>query len=210
MPDPYRLYGAPGWGSTLVEASLAWCEAPFDVIDVDGFDEPGPAQDRLAAVNPLLQVPALVLPGGEVMTESAAIVLYLSEIFPQASLAPPPGAADRPRFLRRLVWYAASIYSTFTYTDYPERFAPAEPKALADNALERRKTLWRQFEAEFGDGPYVLGATPSALDIFLAVMTRWRPGRDWFAAECPRLHASALITEALPALAPVFARNFPD
>jgi len=38
-------------------------------------------------------------------------------------------------------------------------------------------------------------------------MTWWRPGRDWFKAEAPRLHAIALKVEALPAIAPVRARQ---
>jgi GST-like protein len=70
------LYGVPGWGSVLVEAMLAWCGAPHDYADVDGFDRPGPARDRLCAVNALAQVPTLVLPDGRILTESAAIALW--------------------------------------------------------------------------------------------------------------------------------------
>lgn len=209
MSDQYRLYGAPGWGSTLVEGALAWCGAPYEFVNVKGFDEPGEAQERLAAINPALQVPALQLPGGEVMTESAAMVLYLAETFPDAALAPPPGADERPRFLRRLIWFAAAIYPTFTIADYPARLSPSDAETVEQRALERREDLWRQFEAEFGDGPLVLGATPSALDIYVAVMTNWIPGREWFAAHCPKLSDCALKAEALPKLAPVIARNFP-
>jgi GST-like protein len=39
-------------------------------------------------------------------------------------------------------------------------------------------------------------------------MTRWRPRRDWFAEQCPKLHAIALACDADPRLAPVWARNF--
>jgi GST-like protein len=40
-------------------------------------------------------------------------------------------------------------------------------------------------------------------------MTRWAPGPDWFAAETPDLARIARDAAALPALAPVLARNFP-
>ena len=78
----WRLYGVRGWGSTLAEAALAWVGEPVEFIDVEGFDQPGPARDRLLAVNPLARVPTLVAPDGEILTESAAIVLRLAELHP--------------------------------------------------------------------------------------------------------------------------------
>ena len=65
-----------------------------------------------------------------------------------------------------------------------------------------------QFEAGLGDGPWVLGGTPSALDLYVAAMSHWRPRRRWLAAHCPKLHALALRADALPALAAVLERNF--
>ena len=39
---------------------------------------------------------------------------------------------------------------------------------------------------------------PLAIDLFLAVMTHWRPRRAWFAQQAPKLHAAALAAETLP------------
>lgn len=206
----WTLYGARGWGSTLVEGALAWTGAPFEFVDVEGFDQPGPERDRLLAVNPLARVPTLVAPDGQVLTESAAIILYLSELYPESGLAPPPGDPERPAFLNRLLWYVSVVYPTFTYRDYPERWAPDAPDQLVERVDGFRQSLWRQFDSDVGETPFVGGDQPSALDLYLAVMTYWRPGRAWFAAHCPTLHAIALRTEALPALAPVIARNFAD
>jgi GST-like protein len=203
------LYGVPGWGSVLVEAMLAWCGTPYEFVNVEGFDAPGAARDVLAAVNPLAQVPTLVLEDGSVLTESAAIALWLAETHPDRALAPAPGTPARAQFLRRLIWFAAAVYPTFTYADYPERFAPEDARTLAERALERRRDLWRQFEAELGEGPWVLGATPSVLDVYVAAMTRWQPRRDWFEAECPKLHAVAQRADGIPRLRPVWERNFP-
>lgn len=205
-----QLYGVPGWGSVLAEAALAWTGEHYEFVDVEGFDRPGPSRERLLAVNPLAQVPTLVLPDGEVMTESVAIALLLAERRPGSGLAPPPGDARRARFLRRLVWFGAAVYPTFTIGDYPERFAPRDADGLRANALARRIELWRQLEADAGEGPWLLGAAPSALDAFLSAMSRWTPRRAWFDANCPRLARIARAADALPALAPVWRRNFPD
>ncbi|WP_202864448.1 glutathione S-transferase [Klebsiella pneumoniae] len=121
--DRATLYGLPGWGSTLAEIMLVAASTPFDFVAVEGFDAPGPNRNRILALNPLGQIPVLVLADGQVMTESAAIALHLAETHPGAGLAPAPGDPARARFLRLLVWIVANIYPTFTYGDYPERWA---------------------------------------------------------------------------------------
>jgi GST-like protein len=208
MSGRYELYGAPGWGSAITELMLAWCGAPFAFVDVDGFDAPGEARERLMKVNPMAQAPALVLPSGETMSESAAIALLLSETYPDARLAPPPGHAGRPRFLRELVWIVAAVYPTFTYADYPDRWAPEAGEAFKARVDSRRRDLWRHFEARLGEGPWVLGEAFSALDLYVACMVRWRPGALWFAARAPKMFSIAKRVETLDALRPVVHRNF--
>lgn len=205
----WRLYGARGWGSTLAEGALAWTGVPFEFEDVEGFDAPGPQRDRLLAVNPLARIPTLVSPDGQVLTESAAIVLHLADLHPESALAPAPGDPLRPAFLDRLIWFVSAVYPTFTYRDYPERWAPDAADQLIANVDAFRKSLWRQLEESLGDGPWVLGDRASALDLYVTVMTHWRPRRDWIAEHCPKVHGIALRAGRLPALAPVIARNFP-
>jgi GST-like protein len=205
----WRLFGARGWGSTLAEGALAWIGEPFEFIDVEGFDSPGPERERLIAVNPLARVPTLVAPDGRVLTESAAIILLLSEMRPEAGLAPPPADPLRAGFLNRLAWFVSAFYPTFTYRDYPERWAPDAAGQLVERVDAFRQSLWLQFEAEAGEGKWVLGEAPSALDLYVTIFSHWRPRRLWLAEHCPGLHAIALRAERLPALAPVMARNFP-
>jgi GST-like protein len=204
----WTLFGVPGWGSTLAEGALAWAGEPFEFVDVEGFDSPGPARERLLAVNPLARVPTLVAPDKQVLTESAAIVLLLSELRPEAGLAPPPGDPLRAAFLNRLAWFVSALYPTFTYRDYPERWAPDAAGQLVERVDSFRQSLWLQFEAEIGGGEWVLGEIPSALDLYVAVFSHWRPRRPWLAEHCPKLHAIALRAERLAALAPVMERNF--
>ncbi len=51
------VYGVPGWGSTISELMLSLADIPYEVVDVEGFDQPGPARERLRQINPLCQVP---------------------------------------------------------------------------------------------------------------------------------------------------------
>lgn len=205
----WQLYGARGWGSTLAEAALAWVGAPFEFIDVEGFDAPGPARDRLLAVNPLARVPTLVVPDGEIMTESAAIMLRLAELHPASGLAPSSDDPLRAAFPNRLIWFVSVLYPTFSYRDYPERWAPDAAEQLVERIDVFRRSLWLQLESEVEESSWLLGERPSALDIYVCVMSHWRPRRAWIAENCPKLYTIARKAEALPALAPVMARNFP-
>jgi len=206
----YKLFARPGWGSVLVEAQLAWYGLPFEIEDVDDLFASAAARERLAAVNPVAQVPTLVLPDGSVMTESAAITLHLADIARSTALVPGAGeAAVRAGFLRWLVFLVANVYPTFTYADEPTRFVPADAAPrFRENVDRYAARLWGIVEGEAG-GPWFLGPRFSALDIYLSVMTRWRPRRPWFAEHCPLLHQIALRAEARPELAQVWQRNFP-
>lgn len=208
MSGRYTLWGRPGWGSALVEAQLDWYGLPFDYETVgDLFKDPD-AKTRLQKVNPLAQVPTLVMPDGSVMSESAAITLLLADITGSDSLVPAPGAKERAAFLRWLVFLVANIYPTFTYADDPARFvavnAARDPFRAATDAYAQR--LWRQVEGAAG-APWFLGERFSALDIYIGVMTRWRPQRGWFETETPKLFAIARKADQRPELKETWRRN---
>ena len=204
-----RLIGNPGCGSAIVEAALALSGLPYETEILDIW-QPGPERDRLFQLNPLGQVPVLILPDGSVMTESAAMVLHVIDQAPEAGLAPGPEDATRPAFLRWLVFLVASIYPTFTYGDDPSRYvneqeARDELRAVTDAECQR---YWRQIETGIA-GPWMLGRQRSALDLYVWVMSHWRPRRAWFTSYCPKLSRISDAVGADPRLAAVKAANRP-
>ncbi|WP_129793000.1 glutathione S-transferase family protein [Sphingosinicella sp. CPCC 101087] len=205
----WQLFGVRGWGSSLAEAMLDWVGEPYAFVDVAGFDRPGEARERLLAVNPLARVPTLIGPDGQALTESAAIAFHLAERHPEAGLAPPPGDPLRASFLNRLVWFVSALYPTFTFRDYPERWAPEAADQLVERIDSYRRSLWEQFESQTGEGPWVLGERPSALDVYVGAMSHWRPRRAWLKARCPKLHGIAERADAFPPIAAAMLRNFP-
>ena len=204
------LHGRTGWGSAIVEAQLAWYGLPFEFVEVGDLFASETAREALRPVNPLAQVPALVLPDGKVMTESAAITLHLADLTGRDDLVPGPSAAERADFLRWLVYLVANLYPTFTYADDPTRFVKTEgaggPFLQEVNTYAKR--LWGHVEAA-AKGPWFLGERLSAIDLYLAVMSQWRPKRPWFAEQAPRVFAAAEAAQSLPRVAAVMERNFP-
>jgi GST-like protein len=206
----YKLFGRAGWGSVLTETQLAWYGLPYEFEEVGDLFKSVEARAALAKVNPLAQLPTLVLPDGQVMTESAAITLHLADATGRADLVPTPTDQTRPAFLRWLVFLVANVYPTFTYGDDPARFVPDPEfgKLFRANVDAYARKLWAIVDRAAGE-PWFLGERFSALDIYVGGMTRWRPGLDWFAMEHLKLHAIARRVEAEPRLAAVWARNFP-
>jgi GST-like protein len=107
--EGYVVYGSPGSGSVPVEAALTLIGARYRVIGETVLRDVACNPD-VFKVNPPGQVPALVLPGGEVMTESAAILIWLADQYPHALLAPPPADKRRPAFLRWMAYISSAIY----------------------------------------------------------------------------------------------------
>lgn len=206
----YKLYANPGWGSALIEAQFAWYGLDCEIEDVGNLFKSPAAREHLAKFNPLPQVPTLVLPDGAVMTESAAITLHLADVAARSDLVPKPGDATRPAFLRWLVFIVANIYPTFTYADDPARFITVEAarEPFRTSVHDYAQRLWAMVEQAAGT-PWFLGERFSALDVYVATMTRWQPRRPWFAANCPRLTAIALKADAETRLRATWARNFP-
>jgi GST-like protein len=207
----YRLYGLPGWGSAIVEAQLDWFGLPYDYEQVPNLFTSEEGRRALEKHNPLAQVPTLVLPDGSLMTESAAITLHLADATGRDDFVPPPRHAARPHFLRWLVFFVANLYPTFTYADEPKRFVPGNEEAaklFGQTVEEYRVRLWRMVQPA-ARAPWFLGERLSALDLYVAVMTHWRPGRGWFAENAPELMAIAKRAAELPALDAAWRRNFP-
>ncbi len=205
------LYEYPGWGSAIVEAQMAFYGMDCKLAPVGDLFEDHAAREALRALNPLAQVPTLVLDDGQVMTESAAISLYLADLAHSSALVPGPDEAERPAFLRWLIFLVAAIYPTFTYADEPSRVvSESEAVAFVARIDAERMALWRLMEAEAirRGGPWFLGAQMSAIDVYLMVMVHWTPEQDWFRAEAPQLLAIAEAAAALPAFASVMQRNF--
>ena len=202
-----ELHGCKGCGSTVVEALLELAGMPYTrrVFDWDDRD----AWDRLRAVNPLAQVPTLVLDDGTIVTESAAIVLWIAAQRPEARLLP-PGERERALAYRWIVSFATNVYGPIVIGDFPSRWVDGEAAqdSLKSRALQRLRDAWMSFEAAIAPSPYLLGDRLSALDVYVAMIARWRPGRAWIAANCPKAMTAVLLTEAHPVVASVWARNF--
>lgn len=201
-----KLFGAPGCGSAIAEVVLQMAGQPYKYVQTS-FWEQNEHFELLKKANPQAKVPTLVFDDGTVMTESAAIVLYFAEKVPGLIPADP---AKRANFFRWMMFIPANIYAMFDIGDEPSRWVEGEDaqKALKEKSVEKQKFFWGLVEQNLSPAPYMLGEAITALDIYIAMVSRWRPGRAWFNENCPKLAKAVALTEQHPVVAKVWEKNF--
>jgi GST-like protein len=206
----YTLYGFKGSGSAAAEMGLRLAGLEYRVVNAASW-EPGSAIDELRQVNPLAQIPTLVLPDGSAMTESAAILIHLGLQAKPGTLLP-AGDAQRAQSIRGLVYIPANCYSCITILDYPERFTSAQDKESLEKiragTRERLHKHWDIFADTFKGTPFLNGATPGALDILAAVVSKWNGARAHLKEHRPAFFELMQRIESHESLAPVFAAHW--
>ena len=209
----YTLFGFKGSGSASVECALEMTGVPYRTVEAASWEN-NAALEELARVNPLKQIPTLLLPDGSVLTESAAILMHLGFAFPGSGLLSQAPAA-RDLALRGLVYIAANCYSCITVIDYPERFTTmtddASHQAVRAGATDRLHRHWDIFAdiVAVSDGRFIGGDKPGALDLMAAVVSKWSGTRQHVKTSRPAFSALLQRIDADPSVAPVFARHWP-
>lgn len=206
----YTLYGCKRCGSMLVEAALEEIGAAYDLVDMK-YDGPQHRSAEYRRLNPIERVPALLLPDGTVMTESAAIIIALADRHPKSGLLPPANSSERATALRWLLYLSNNVYEAIGRQDYPERYVadPAQAPGVRDRAVEDLKRFWKILEDALGPGPYALGRRFSALDLYIANVSQWTV-KEWLYENCPKLRAVIANTAKRPRTKRVWQHHFPD
>ncbi len=204
----YRLFWEALSGAMLPEVMLEEMSIAYERIPVDMAAGEHRSPQYLA-INPAGQVPALALPDGSVIGESAAMALLLGERHPEGGLVPAPGDDDRPEFLRWLLFMATSVYMTFVRVNHPERFTTAANgieavRAAAVDAVDRQFGL---LDGAIAGEPWFLPRGYSALDIQLAMLADWHPDRPGLLARNAAVRGLCEAIEERPAYARVRARH---
>jgi glutathione S-transferase/GST-like protein len=207
----YKLYWAQSSGAMAPQALFEEIGAEYEKIVID-FDKDEHKSDEFLSVNPMGQIPALVLPDGTLMTETAAMLAQIVDLHPEAKLAPPAGSAERARFSRWLFFLASNIYPAVLRFYYPESYS-TDPSAVDGIKASAQAALDDQFEIledALDPGPYLLGETFSAVDIMLWMLIQWHPEPARLFEKSPRVKQVAELLHARPAIARTWQEHKED
>jgi glutathione S-transferase len=197
----YTLYCRNTAGSMAPEALLAACGANYKVIVLERKAD-GSFEEFFHKINPKAEVPTLVLPDDSIMTESAAMMIHLADLYPGAGLSPAIGTPERARFLRWQLFLATQLYMSDLRLFYPERFTVAggEAAGIKARALETMMREFAIYAEALGEGPFILGGRMCAVDIYAAMLCSWAPDMEALFAAHPalaRMYDGVLANEAV-------------
>jgi len=170
-----RLFYAPSAISSVSAIALREADLNHELHKVD-FASGEQRTGAYLKVNPKGRVPALDI-GGEILTETGAILEYIAAVAPDADLVPSdPVEAAR---MRAVMYYLAStMHVNHAHARRGARWADKQ-SSWDDMAAKASKTMAesaRFIEEECLTGPFVLGEKLTLADIYLYVVSTWLEG----------------------------------
>ena len=205
----YKLYWSPDTGAFAPHAVLEEVGAAYELsrVDTTKGEHRTPA---FLALNPRGQIPALALPDGTVISESAAMVLHLADAHPAAGLLPPPGDSARAQVYRWLFFCVANIYEADLRYYCPERYTddPAGRDGVRAAGARQMRDSFAIIERSLDPGPFLLGTRTSVADLYLTMLANWGSAAE-AATGCPRIAKLCALVRARPAVARIWSQNFP-
>jgi len=165
------LFHAPGSCSLAVKAALAISGLNYEVKIVDA--QAGEQFSKeFKQINPLSKVPALII-DGEILTEGAAILQYISEIAPSSQLLPEVGSFKRAQALKWMMFVYSNIHPHFARAFVPGRYGidEADIKHKAEGTLHE---LFSIINDQLAHNNFIAGEHLSIADLYLAVAIHWQ------------------------------------
>lgn len=203
MIERYKLFWAQGTACLAPQIVLEEAGADFEIVNVDLARGEHNTPEFLK-LNPAGTVPALMFPNGEVLSEAAAICLYLAERHPQTRLVPAVGNAKRGMFLRWLIYLTNTVQVAYKRFYYPERFSTIaeHAPAIKDASVKNLIAVWRPVEAQLREGgPYLLGETWTIADVYMLMLATWFEPVGVLGEPCPAVASACDLMRRRPAVA---------
>lgn len=197
----YKLYNVKAWGSLSIHCLLEEMEVPYTNIWMTPEQVRAP---EFRAVSPLGMIPALGLPDGSSIFESAAIVSFLVAAHPAKHMSPELGSPAYGEFMSLLHFMSTELYPTnniaFGESGYAE--TDGHDAFMTARARERADGYWQFIEKRLTSaGPWLMGRQFSALDLYLFMLSIWgRPSEEALHGKFPAIAKLASAVRKRPKL----------
>ncbi|HGN1707331.1 TPA: glutathione S-transferase family protein [Providencia rettgeri] len=161
MSELVLFSNAMSRGNT-VDLLLKILDVPYKRIEL-GYGADMHTAEYLA-INPMAKVPALV-DGDVVVTETAAICLYLADKFIEKGLAPALNSPKRANYYRWFLFTAGPIESAFIISDLNIKLNEEQQKSSGFGSIERTMAC---LEIGLNSAkPFICGEQFTAVDVYV-------------------------------------------
>jgi glutathione S-transferase len=163
-----KLYYVPGTCSVNPHILLREMGAEFKLDKVDRTSKMTDDGIDYNAINPKSYVPALEV-DGTVLTEGAAISMYLADQTGGEKIAPKAGTMERYKMQEWLVFISSELHKS-----YGPLFRKTTDPVFRENLAKRLAIVEKHFETH----QFLVGDRFSAADSYLFTVLRWSPRVD--------------------------------
>ena len=197
----YQLIGRRGAGSLIAEFLLTTAGQHYEIEFLSRDDIQDPA---FRAVNPLGKIPVMTCPDGTQIFETLAITAHLIEAFP--ALAPPCNDPARDLHWQYLAILATGIYPAYHRQHHTHYYADeAAHDDVRAHARAEQAITYDYIETVLD--PHLCGASVTAADFYLYMLTRWDLDKPALVARRPKLAAFIAAMRAHPSVDAVIAKQ---
>ena len=141
-----------------------------------------------------------LIDGDLVLTESAAILLYLADRYPDVRLA----STDRALLYRWLVFLTNTVQTTMLHFFYPERYGS---EGVQELAASDAAGYFELLDRNLAGRKWLVGDHRTAADLFLFMVTRWGRRLEPAAWELPNFRAHFVRAFDCPASGACWTRE---
>jgi len=208
-----KLFNSPASTAMSAHAALEEIGCAYENRWVD-IDVPLAQRDpEFQALSPHGAVPVLVDEDGAVVFEGTAILIYLTDRFPEARLGPAVSDPKRGDFLKWMAYMTNTLQIAMQIYFMPDRHTTAATgyEEISSKGLERLDESWKLIDATCASpGPYLLGDAFSACDLHLQMLTIWHRNTKAMRARYPHVKRCAELVERRPAVERIMRDHGPD
>jgi glutathione S-transferase len=199
------LYIFPGACSRVAMTALEHVGADYDAIMVDLMAGEH-MRPEYQGTNPRGKVPALLV-DGELLSENAAIQLWLDMAYPEAGLLPKPANDwDRAQQLSDLFWVSSVWHPYVRANKMPIRWTTGDIAPVRERGVELFTPCIRQLEERLADRDWWYGDW-SIIDVYFYWAYTKAESGAFDLAPYPRVNRHRAAVEALPAFQRALARE---
>jgi glutathione S-transferase len=168
-----KLYYTAGTCALASHLALEYAGAPYEAVRID-FSKQDQRSPDFLRLNPKGRVPALVTDRG-VLTETPALLLFISQTFPQAQLAPLDDLFLLARANEFNSYLCSTVHVAHAHRVRGSRWVDDEQamEAMRKKVPQTMGECFGLIEREMLQGPWVLGERFSICDMYLFTLAQW-------------------------------------
>lgn len=190
-----KLFLKPGACSLSAHIVLEEAGLPYQTEAVDLAKKVTASGADYWAINPKGYVPALLLDGGELLTEGPAIAQYVADLVPARKLAPANGTLARYQLQSWLTYIGTELHKNCSPFFNPA--ATPEMKEIAGANLKRRLAYANE---QLEGKSFLMGEDFTVADAYLFTVLSWAPFIKLDLSVWPHITAFQARVAARPAV----------